>query len=208
MRDRIAGLFGFLAAVILTFTFPASIGVMTQGRTDTSRQAGWTAPKTPWGEPDLQGIWTNVNEGGIPFERPAGLTGDPTAPDALAKQLAIDRASRDQRARTIDDAGGQMPTGAGPVHWYEISIPKSRLWLVTDPPDGKIPPLTPEALKRAADREEYRRDIRPGKSDEVRPGGWLDDPRAGCAVSRAACPACGCPLRTIPTTRFCKGPGT
>jgi hypothetical protein len=176
MRDRTAGLFGFLAAVILTFTFPASIGVMTQGRTDTSRQAAWTAPKTPWGEPDLQGIWTNVNEGGIPFERPAGLTGDPTAPDALAKQLAIDRASRDQRARTIDDAGGQMPTGAGPVHWYESLDPKkSRLWLITDPPDGKVPSLTPEALKRAADREEYRRDIRPGKSDELRPGGWLDD---------------------------------
>ena len=85
MRDRIAGLFGFLAAVILTFTFPASIGVMTQSRTDTSRQAGWTAPKTPWGEPDLQGIWTNVNEGGIPFERPAGPDGRPDGAGCIGK---------------------------------------------------------------------------------------------------------------------------
>ena len=33
----------------------------------------YAAPKTPWGDPDLQGGWTNVNENGIPFERPDGL---------------------------------------------------------------------------------------------------------------------------------------
>ena len=174
MRDRNAGSLGFLAVVILTFTVPASVVVTTQARADTGSQAA--PPRTPWGDPDLQGLWTNVNEGGTPFERPANATGDATSPEALAKQHEEDRATRNERAAFIDDAGGRMPTGAGPVHWYESLDPKkSRLWLVSDPPDGKIPPLTAAAVTRAAERSEYRRDIAPGKTDVPRRGGWIDD---------------------------------
>jgi hypothetical protein len=149
----------------------ASVGVATQ-----PAKEGWTPPRTPWGDPDLQGIWTNIKESFTPFERPDSATvTDATDPEGLKRQYEADLKSRDQREAFIDDAGGAMPTGAGPTHWYEhLDTSKSRLWLVADP-DGKIPPLTPEAKKREAERNEYRRDIPPSKPDEVRPGGWVDD---------------------------------
>jgi hypothetical protein len=166
MRKWTTRSFRLLGAVTLIAI--ASVGVATQ--------EGWTPPQTPWGDPDLQGIWTNIRESGTPFERPSTLAGvDPTDPEALKRQHEADLASRDEREQFIDTVGGVMPTGAGPTHWYESLDPvKSRLWLVTDP-DGKIPPLTPEAQKRAAGRAEHRRAIPPGKTDEVRPGGWLED---------------------------------
>jgi hypothetical protein len=177
MFDRHTNSFSFAAAVMITLVSAASVGVMTQGQPSASTPGAWTPPRTPWGDPDLQGIWTNIAESGTPFERPDALAAsDATSPDALLKQHVADRASRGQRVRNLDEAGG-LETGAGPVHWYENLDPKkSRLWFVVDPPDGKIPSLTPEARQRAAERAEYRRDIRPGNNtDEPRPGGWLDD---------------------------------
>lgn len=209
MGDRIARSFAFLAAIILTFTSPASVGVATQGRTTTNTSAGWAPPRTPWGEPDLQGIWTNINEAGTPFERPSTRSAtDATDPVALAKQHAVDRANRDERAAFLDDAGGNMPTGAAPVHWYESLDPKkSRLWSVSDPPDGRIPPLTPEAAKRAANRAEYRRDIRPGKTDEPRPGGWLDDLDGNVRCITRGLPAIYMPGAYNANYQILQGPG-
>ena len=170
MRDwttRSLRLWGTMMLIALAW-----VGVATQ-----PAKEGWTPPRTPWGDPDLQGVWTNIKEAFTPFERPDSATAtDATDPDGLKRQYEADLKSRDQREAFIDTAGGAMPTGAGPTHWYEhLDTAKSRLWLVADPPDGKIPPLTPGAQKREADRNEYRRDITPGKSDEVRPGGWVDD---------------------------------
>ena len=104
--------FGFAAVILALMSFP-SVGVATQGRT---AEGGWTPPQTPWGDPDLQGIWTNIKEFQTPFERPSELTaGDPTSPEALKRQHEVDRASREERARSLAD----IPTGAAPVHWYE-----------------------------------------------------------------------------------------
>ena len=155
MHSRMKRSFRFLAAVILTVT-AVSVSVATQGRTTTTPPRGGGSPRTPWGDPDLQGIWSNIKEAGTPFERPRNMTAtDPTDPVALAKQHEADRGSREERARFLCCIGGNMPTGAAPVHWYESLDPqKSRLWLVSDPPDGRIPPLTPEAAKRAAERKE------------------------------------------------------
>src|SRR5262245_42157279 len=98
-----------------TFVVAAvAVVVATQSRSVTNAPAHWTAPRTPWGDPDLQGIWSNVKEFQTPFERPAGLTEtDPTSPVALKRQREADRASREERARSLAD----IPTGAAPVHW-------------------------------------------------------------------------------------------
>jgi hypothetical protein len=170
MRDWTTRSVGPLVAA--AFIALASAVVATQTANDE-----WTAPRTPWGDPDLQGIWSNIREAFTPFERPDSATAtDPTDPEALKQQFQADQKSRDQREAFIDTAGGNMPTGAGPTHWYEhLDTNKSRLWQVSDPPDGKIPPLTPEAQKRKAERDEYRREIPADKPDEVRPGGWVED---------------------------------
>ena len=148
-------------------------------QTAAARAAGeWTPPRTLWGDPDLQGLWTNMREAQTPFERPdalaeRGIT-DPGNPEVLAEQQALidDPAARQAFEEQIDAAGGEG-TGAGPVHWYENLAPeRSRLWFVVDPPDGRLPPLTAEAERRAAARAEARAGL---GDDEPRPGRWVED---------------------------------
>jgi hypothetical protein len=110
-------------------------------------------PRTAWGDPDLSGTYNNSNESGIPMQRPAELAGrtlDQVTPAELAKLL--DRRHQ-QTERTAATIGGTVDndTGAGPSHWYEnYNAKNSRAWMVSDPPDGQIPALTPQAVARAA----------------------------------------------------------
>jgi hypothetical protein len=110
----------------------------------------YTPPKTAWGDPDLQGNYTNKDESGIPFERPSEFEGkqiDDVADAELAELIRERAAAAAQRAAGI----GGAETGAGPTHWYEnYDAKNSRPWLVVDPADGRIPPLTPEAQARIA----------------------------------------------------------
>src|SRR4051812_34353990 len=111
------------------------------------KTADYKAPRTPWGDPDLQGNYTNLSEAGTPMERPAEYVGknmNEFNRDELAdikKKLA---------ARTINAFLG--PTEA-PDNWWQPAYGQfvergSQLWFVTDPADGRIPPLTPEAQQR------------------------------------------------------------
>ena len=103
-----------------------------------------------WGDPDLQGTYTNKDESGIPFERPSEFEGkkiDDVADAELAELVKERAAAAAQRAAGI----GGADTGAGPTHWYEnYDAKNSRPWLVVDPADGRIPPLTPDAQARIA----------------------------------------------------------
>ena len=105
-------------------------------------------PKTPWGDPDIQGGYSNKDENGIPFERPGNLSGKQLGEfdDSELAELASARdAGRLEAARGI----GGRDTGAGPVHWYEhYGAKNSRAWLVVDPPEGTIPAQTPAAQAR------------------------------------------------------------
>jgi hypothetical protein len=106
---------------------------------------GTTAPRTPWGDPDLQGIWSSDSEAGVPFERPSEFGQKAALSEEELEQALEDReAQRAERAPTL---GGI--TGAGPTHWFEDWGQKSsRTSLVIDPADGRVPPLTPEAQRR------------------------------------------------------------
>jgi hypothetical protein len=122
---------------------------------DASSSKPYVPAKTPWGDPDIQGNYTNKYEQGTPFERPAELEGK-TLADIQPKELAEIIQKRQQRA--IDNApflsGDPTGTIAGPMEFrdiYEVSK-ASRPWFVSDPPDGKIPPMTPEARQRIAAR--------------------------------------------------------
>ena len=110
----------------------------------------WTPPRTAWGDPDLSGSYTNTSESGTPFERPAEFEGkrlDEITPAELAKAIDARNNQKVVRAPTL----GGAETGAGPTHWFEdYNAKNSRPWMVTDPPDGKIPPTTDEARQRAA----------------------------------------------------------
>ena len=67
MRTRCLALLGGLAVMIIV----VPVAVVGQAPTTESRTTGtWTPPRTPWGDPDLQGLFTNNEEAGVPFERP------------------------------------------------------------------------------------------------------------------------------------------
>jgi hypothetical protein len=110
-------------------------------------------PRTPWGDPDLQGTYSNSNESGIPMQRPPELAGkrlDEVTPAELAKLVERRREQQQQVARVIGGTSDN-DTGAGPSHWYEnYNAKNSRAWMISDPPDGQMPALTDEAVQRAA----------------------------------------------------------
>jgi hypothetical protein len=112
------------------------------------------APRTPWGDPDLQGAYTNSDESLIPMERPDALTGKALS-DISAGELAK---LNEQRNEDRIEADKQRWELRSPLHWFENHNPKnSRAWLVVDPPDGKIPPQTAEAKARVTARAQARK---------------------------------------------------
>jgi hypothetical protein len=78
-------------------------------------------PRTPWGDPDLQGTYTNSNESGIPMQRPAEFAGKSLAEITPAELARVVQQRHAQTERTAAVIGGTADndTGAGPSHWYE-----------------------------------------------------------------------------------------
>jgi hypothetical protein len=110
----------------------------------------YTPGRTPWGDPDLQGTFTNKDENGIPLERPGQFEGR-AIDDVSGNELATLVKQRNQASESQAAGIGGAETGAGPIHWYEYYGAKnSRPWLLTEPADGRIPPTTPEAKARLA----------------------------------------------------------
>src|SRR5688572_24946818 len=126
-------------------------------------------PKTPWGDPDIQGGWTNVNENGMPLQRPDALTGK-SIDEVDDSELAEIQKARNEAAAAGAAAIGGRETGAGPTHWYEhYGAKNSRAWMVTDPADGGIPPLAAQAQQGLAGRGGRGRGFGDGRADS-----WLD----------------------------------
>ena len=118
--------------------------------------------RTPWGDPDLQGIWTNQTL--TPLERPAEFAGKPYLSEAEA--AAYEARLRQQSNADIRTPGTRRDvTLAYNEFWWDRGdsiVADRRTSLVIDPADGKIPPLTPAARARgAAQREESGREDNP-----------------------------------------------
>jgi len=124
----------------------------------TAGQGSRASVRTPWGDPDLQGIWTNATM--TPFERPGELAGK----QSLTEEEAAEFEKRTLRARDADrreGAGTDADVGrAYNEFWYERGttvVRTRRTSLVVDPSEGRIPPLTPEGQRRAEARAAARR---------------------------------------------------
>jgi len=117
-------------------------------------QKAYTPPKTPWGEPDLRGTFTSDNFIGVPFERPPQYGDRPMLTDAEfdarekanLEQIAKDNSERPETAFEQDEAANNAPR-----HWLERGTKLSHATsLVVDPPNGRLPVLTPDGQRRQA----------------------------------------------------------
>jgi hypothetical protein len=142
-----------IGAVTLSMVFAVSVVPEAgQSAAPTVRRATtakpFVPPRTPWGDPDIQGGYSNKDENGIPFERPGNLSGKQLG-EFDDSELAELNSSRDANRLEAARGIGGRETGAGPVHWYEhYGARNSRAWLVIDPQDGAIPAQTPAAQAR------------------------------------------------------------
>jgi hypothetical protein len=157
MRNRRLASLCALAIVIL---IPISLAGQSQRATAkrSVEAKTWTPPRTPWADPDLQGIWTNSDEAIVPIERPAEFEGRPLLTEEEAEQRATRSAER-----ILNDGG----TGSYAWYWRERGNSRRTSQIVI-PPDGRLPPLTEEGRKRAAAREQARRGRGPSDSWEDR----------------------------------------
>jgi hypothetical protein len=125
----------------------------------------WKPGKTAWGDPDLTGVYSNSDEANIPFEKPAQFEGRRLEDISEAE---LDKLRQTRRDQTLERAvsASDDPEGHPQLFWWEtLNAANSRAWMVNDPPDGKIPPETPQGRQRAAARAEARRLTGHGPAD-------------------------------------------
>jgi hypothetical protein len=157
----IAGVF----AVLVAKTSGQAPAARTQGAAP-KKPATWKMPRTPWGDPDLQGTWNNGTI--TPLERPRGagekelLTKEE---EEEINQQSETRATPDNRPK---DAAADVEL-AYDQFWWDRGKSIGRTSLIIDPKDGRLPPLTAEGQKLMDERAAARRGR--GAFDS-----WIDRP--------------------------------
>jgi hypothetical protein len=126
------------------------VSAQTPAKTPPAKATAAKKWRTPWGDPDLQGSWSNATT--TPLERPAKYQGrefkTPEEKAAEDKETAMGRDKRDAPGTNEDVAGAYNAV------WWERGWSDGRTSLIYDPPDGRKPPLTPDGRQRASLRNE------------------------------------------------------
>jgi len=135
------GLAAFGAALLLT---PAN-GAEPAAK-DPAKAPNWTVPRTPDGQPDFQGYWSNQTF--LPLERPKELGAKEFYTEAEAAAYAKKKLEQ-EHSQSADDVHYDNVIWQGDK--YAKVTPNLRTSVVFDPPDGRLPPLSPQGQKRAAE---------------------------------------------------------
>ena len=119
----------------------------------TTATASDPTPMTPWGEPDLQGIWAIVSQ--IPLQRPPEFAGRQFLTDEEVAQIDQQRAALPRRDARSERGSEADVFGAYNAVFNNFYPAGGRTSLIVDPPDGRIPPLTPVVRERMRQDREY-----------------------------------------------------
>ena len=177
-----------VTVIAIGWLAPVAASGQRQARSGSETAATWTPPRTPDGRPDLQGLYTTQTF--TPLERPEHLAGKEffTEEEAAALHQQFTAEGVDPLARsainfdTAEERETRLYQGnrddATYVHydnelWLRTAVPKGlssrRTSLITDPPDGQVPSLTPEATRLAAAAREARQQRGAFDGYETRP---------------------------------------
>jgi hypothetical protein len=123
--------------------------------------AAQETPRTVWGDPDLRGTYTSDNSIGVPFERPAtfGTRAELTDEEYAARVNANEeQVAKDQNPLPESEFSTEDPSAINASrHWLERpEVPSRATSLVVDPPNGRLPELTPAGQQRLAERRARR----------------------------------------------------
>src|SRR5712671_5057079 len=145
----------FSSSTVTVAIAGAAVGVVISASiTRASAQATPPALTTPWGEPDLQGIWTDESD--TPLQRSPKYATQEFFTDAERAELDRQRSSMQGRERRAERGTVADVAGA----YNDVFTPKKRTGLrtsrIVDPPNGRLPPPTPEAQKSTAAEREFR----------------------------------------------------
>jgi hypothetical protein len=181
MRKKLSGTVPMVAitvavsAAILTPISPAAAQAPSPGASPGTPVA---APKTAWGEPDLQGIWTDETD--TPLQRPPKYANQEFFTEA--QRAEIDKARSEILGRERRAERGTEQDVSGSYNNVFVSFKRSgaRTSLIVDPPNGRMPPPTPAAQKTAAAEREFRlallQSTQTCKNEEPACRGWKYDP--------------------------------
>ena len=147
MGDPFSG--SMVTVAVAAAAFGAAISASVPA---TSAQA--PAPKTAWGEPDLQGIWTDETD--TPLQRSPKFATQEFFTPAQRAELDKERSALLRRDRRVERGTELDVAGAYNALFFSQKHTGARTSMIVDPPDGRMPPLTPPAQKIAAADREFR----------------------------------------------------
>src|SRR5437588_6502981 len=155
MRIRLLKSIGASVVSVLVFFKPTQTIAQNEPSTISVKgPASATALKTAWGEPDLQGIWTDQSD--TPLERSAKYANQEFFTEPQREELDKERSALLRRDKRVERGTELDVAGAYNAVFMSIKRTGARTSLVVDPPNGRIPPLTPAAEKIAAAEREFR----------------------------------------------------
>lgn len=132
----------------------AGLAVVVATATTTAQgPSGYRTPRTPWGDPDLQGVWPSTEMLTVPIERPSEFGTRAILSDEEFRRRQED--TRRQAAADEEDIPAGPPAGGGPgagtgppSHWGERGKAQRQASLVVEPANGRKPPMTPDGRAR------------------------------------------------------------
>src|SRR5260370_19441800 len=157
----------------------AAVGVfISVSATRASAQAPAPALTTPWGEPDLQGIWTDETD--TPLQRSPRYATQEFFTEVQRAELDNERSALLRRDRRVERGTELDVAGAYNALFMTQKRTGARTSMIVDPANGRIPPLAPEAQKMAGADREFRLALLQAtetcRSKSVACGGGQEDP--------------------------------